>query len=397
MTVDKAITYLPSQKSYIAGEYFGENANTVWPTLLATSRTEEIVDANGVKTFKIHNTPVDQKIKEAVSLMASNKQGILSGSLKAADFDANRDNLSHLTMIQLDKEIRGQQAEYFHLDHMFSNITVDQLLYRYSFQDNVAAAQKLGPRQEYDTTKVTYDEVQLDLEKTVVSWDIALEDTLRPLLDATKPLINNNLWSMMFQKEKDAAVALSKLKYHYKKSDTGTPESHFTATTEQSGNTNAISNPETLSDAGIHSEYKPVNEINTARNLFLEAFDIPLDYFACSPETAAKLAQNTWTRNNTIFNVEAYRTSGGVRGFPGLDNATMVISLALPENILYATNKANTAMLKADGPKITKVYEVPGKFTMQHANADFYQYKCAHEDLSKITRKFGCIIDLSKA
>ena len=121
--------------------------------------------------------------------------------------------------------------------------------------------------------------------------------------------------------------------------------------------------------------------------------DVILTHFACSPRTAQEIAQNTWTEPNTIFNVEAYRTNGGVRPFPGLSDATMVISQVVPENVLYGASKPNNVLVKAEGPKITKTWEDNSRFTMQTATADFHQYKCAHEDLT-MDRKFGVIVDL---
>ncbi len=42
---------------------------------------------------------------------------------------------------------------------------------------------------------------------------------------------------------------------------------------------------------------------------------------------------------------------------------------------------------------LLEAFEDSSRFTMQTATADFYQYKCAHEDLT-MDRKFGIIVDL---
>ena len=367
-------------------------AKTPGSQLIATTKLEPVTE-NMATVYKQHTTLVKPGLEQLTASIMSNRAQIAMGQLTAADFEANRENLSNLTMIQLDKSVRGQQQQYFHLDNIFQGITTDQLLYRIPFQDNPFAAKEVGAREEYDTAHIVYDEISFDLKKIVTSWDIALEDPLRTLISPTIPLAQNNVWSLAFKKEKDAAVALSKLKYHYKKGNaTDKPESHFTTTTTQ---TDTITNPEALTGEKIHSDNKSVNEIQTARNQFLQAFDIPLTHFACSPKTAMDLAQNTWTENNTIFNVEAYRTNGGVRAFPGLADATLVISLAVPDSVVYGVCKEQGALIKADGPKITKTWEENNKFTTRTAHVDFYQYKCAHEDLTKIDRKFGCIIDIA--
>ena len=139
-----------------------------------------------------------------------------------------------------------------------------------------------------------------------------------------------------------------------------------------------------------------VNEVQQMRNDFMEEFDMILTHFACSPITAMEIAQNTWTEPNTIFNVEAYRTNGGIRPFPGMSDATMVIAQVVPQNVLYCTVKPTNVMTLGEGPKITRSWEDNSRFAQQTAMADFHQYKCAHEDIT-FDRKFAVIAEISSA
>lgn len=388
-----AVTYFPHLSRYVSGDHESVPYNA--PLLAKTDFTENKstdkvrLDA---KTLKVNTTPLSAKIKKLASLIAKNKEKIMLGQLSAVDFEAGRENLDHLILIRLYNQLMGEQYRWFHLDEMFNGINVDKLLLRMSFRDNPAVAQKVPRRKQYDTTKVEYDEISLALEKIVVSYDMPIEDPLRALIDPVLPLQQSNEYSMAYYRENEAKAALNQLKYHYRKDATGGAK--FTPTRAPTdNNTQRISNPNTLAAGNVHSDYKVVNEIQDMRNAFMEEFDAILTHFACSPRTAMQLAQNTWTEPNTIFNVEAYRTNGGVRPFPGLSDATMVISQVLDDSVLYAASKPNNVLIKAEGPKITKTWEDNSRWTMQTATADFHQYKCAHEDLT-FDRKFGVIVDL---
>ena len=382
-----AVSFLPGSGVYVDGIHEAMPGN---PTLLASLRYEKIMDKLDA-SYKPHTKMLSPQLRNLVAAVAQHKTKILSGSLTAADYEANRENLDKLILILLDKEIRGQQMKWFHLDNMYNSFNLDSLEYRMTFKDSPASAKKVGRREPFDTAHVAYDEIQFYLEKYVTSWDMPIEDPLRALINPTIPLQQNNEWSMAYLREKEAAKGLEQLKYRYKKDGTGAGK--FSGTTKQTTDATAISNPETLDTAGFHSKTKVVNQIQNMRNEFLKEFDLGLTHFACSPKTAMQLAQNTWTAPNTINNVEAYRTNGGVRAFPGLSEATMVISLALPDNTLYCACKPENVLMKAEGPKISKTWEDHLKWTTQTAHADFFQYKCAHENLT-MDRKFGIIVDI---
>ena len=386
MKIGRSVTYLPKSKLFVEGAH---ESMPRAPTLIASSRTEKIEGTLNA-TYKQHTTPISPEIRKLTAMAVANRNDILTGQLTAADFEANRANLDHLILVKLHQQVMGDQMKWFHLDEMFNTLELDKLLYRMTFKDNPAAAQKVGRREQYSTTDVPYDEIEFYLEKSVTSWDMPIEDPLRALISPIMPLEQTSDWSMSYLREKEAAKALDGLKYHYEANKNG--KAAFTHETRSSlPDDGKLNDPTILTTAGVHHKDKIVNEIQDMSNKFLKAFDVPLTHYACSPKTAMAIAQNTWTENNTIFNVEAYRTNGGVRPFPGLSEATLVISLALDDNLLYCASKPNNVLVKAEGPKITKAWEDNSRFTQQSATLDFFQYKSAHEDLTNITRKFGCI------
>ena len=339
----------------------------------------------------------DRRMNDLAFELMANRRHILNGSLDAADFIADKSNLDHLILVKLYNQVLGKQMPWFFLDEMFVSMPMDQLTLRMTYKDNPAAAQRVPRRARYDQSYVAYDEIEFNLEKTVMSYDIPIEDPMRALLSPTEPIEQSQEYSIKFARENDAMEALKKLKYYYKRSDLSKGADafeHESAPTLASDDDN-IPNPEPLDANGFHSKNKTVNELQKARTAFLKLYDLPLTHAACSPTTAMNIAQNTWTGANTIFNVEAYRTVGGVRPFPGLADATMVIAPLLDDNVIYWTSKPSLPLVLGEGPKITKKWDDEEQWTNKSASADFYQYKCAHEDLSEIPRKFGVIMQVS--
>ena len=380
----KSVTYFPQSQMFVDGDHKSMPSGA---SLLASSKIVKDGDDS-----KLQTNILDYKLQRLSASIADNKHKIMGGQLSAADFEANRDNIDRITLIRLYNQLMGEQMKWFHLDEMFNSMPVDSLLLRMAFKDNPAAAQRVPARGKYDTAKVNYQDINFNLEKTVVSYDIPIEEPLRALISPIIPLQQTNEYSLKYRREQDALSALQNLKYHYTKNGSGAAK--FSATSSPTdSNAARISNPVTLTSGNVHSDYKTVNQIQDMRNAFTEQFDVILTHFAMSPRTAMNIAQNTWTAPNTIYNVEAYRTNGGVRAFPGLSDATAVISILVPDNVIYASSKPQNVLVKAEGPKITKSWEDNNRFVTQTATADFYQYKCAHEDLT-FDRKFGVIVDL---
>ena len=389
---EAAVTWIPRYASYIQDQHMQGMPN--YGQLLASVSVKPTPPATPHALPELATKPEDPRLYQVASLIAKNKQRIMFGQLSAADFGAGQENLSHLIMIRLHNQLMAEQMRWFYLDNMFNTMSMEGLLYRMSFRDNVAVAQEVGPRNEYDTTLVKYDTVNFSLPKIVVSYDIPIEDPLKAMISPIAPLQESNSYSMAYYRENEALKALQKLKYHYTKD--ANKSARFTALSAAENNSSGrLSDPSALTAGSVHSDHKIINEIQDMRVEFLEENDTPLSHFAMSPKTATALAQNTWTEENSIFNVSAYRTAGGVRSMPGLDDATAVISQLVPNDVIYAIAKQSGIMVKAEGPKITKTWENHNKWTTQTATADFHQYKCAHEDLT-MDRKFGCILNLNR-
>ena len=339
---------------------------------------------------KLRTMLLDEETRNMAEVIGLNKRAVLERTLTAAAFDVGRDNLDHLILIRLYNQLMGDQMRWFHLDNMFNEMSVDKLLLRMSFKDNPAMVQEVGPREQYDVTKVNYDEIPFLLTKKVTSYDIALEDPLRALISPTMPLQQSMDYAMAYYREREGLAALKKLTYHYNSTAAGKAKFNGKVVPPDAAK---IPNLKTPGTTEFHSPRNPVNAIQVARNEFMELYDCMLTHFACGPLTAMLIAQNTWTQPNTINNVEAYRTNGGVRSFPGLSDATMVISQIVPENVLYAISKPMNILVKAEGPKVTRTWEDNSRFTTQTASLDFHQYKCAAENLT-MDRRFGVILDI---
>lgn len=394
MGTKAAITYFPKSGQFVKGAYESMPLNASDLVIAKANKTYPAGTTNKMQTGppKIDTQLLNRQFKALVSSIAANKNQIEVGGLTAADFEAQRNNLDHLILIRLYNQLMGEQVTWFHLDNMFNQINVDKLLLRMSFKDNPADAQTVPRRGQYDPTLVNYEEINFDLPKVVVSHDMPLEDPLRALIDPIQPLQATNDYSMLYHREQEALDALNQIGNYYRRSQTG--EAAFNSTAPQTAAADTIANPNTISATGTHSTHKMVNQLQDARNEFMSTYDVILTHFAMSPRTAMEIAQNTWTEPNTIFNVEAFRTNGGVRPFPGLSDATAVISQLVPDNILYAAAKPQNVLVKAEGPKITRTWEDESRWTTQTATADFHQYKCAHEDLT-FARKFAVIFNIA--
>ena len=164
--MSQALTYMPKSQTYWSGSHESRPSDPA-AILASVKITPSVRDKqHEIVTDSIADTTM-HATEEArlTALIARHKTGIMTGQLKAADFEANRENLNHLILIRLHNQLMGDQMQWFHLDHMFNSIQMDNLLYRMPFRDNPASAQRVPRRGQYDTSKVEYDEIQFDLPK----------------------------------------------------------------------------------------------------------------------------------------------------------------------------------------------------------------------------------------
>lgn len=393
MASNQEITYFPHAGVYVSGKQDTLTANSHILARLEINEPDQLnASSDGYPTFKTY--VVDPSIQRAAALTAQIKEERRrTGLLTGADETVLGDPLAPLIHIRLHQDILGKQRRHFHLDSAAVKMTVDDIYYRMSFQDNPEASQFVPPRGEYDVNKIEYYESQLKLDKLVTGRDVAWEDKLRVLLDFIQTQRDNMKWSAAYKREKSAAKALTDI----------------TATGKTWGNTTGFTNTKP-SDAGhklmpgkyaanaTHATQKTANIIQDQVNIFTKTHDLYIDTMICHPKFGMALATNSWTRNNTIFNVEAYRTSGGVRTAPGLDDITMVSSMHVPEDVVYFIAKDEKPFILAQGPTQMKSWDEPKRFTEVEAAAEFFQYKWMPKDFQSKTDRiwgFGMVVDYS--
>ena len=221
-----------------------------------------------------------------------------------------------------------------------------------------------------------YDTLRFDLRKTSRSYEMPTDLAK----DAPCTRASADALRALWRREQRAVAALQHIPYHYRKDAT---DSLKFCTTEAPENDDIqrISNP----DKGG----AVLNEFGRFVEQFYETLKRPPTHAACSLKTAVRIARNADT-GAPLFE-EARRTGGGVCPFPGLAGLYMVISAACPDNVLYVTSEMLPVLLRAEGPKIIKRGESGAL-----AVTDFFQYKCAYEEL-QTDSPFACIIDLQTA
>ena len=399
-----AHTYFPKAGAFVSGE---REQYTPGMQMLAASRqqeptrdpkTGEVAEIGGWKTNAL-SASLMSGVRVAKAIKA--KLGQSPGMLAAADVNLpENDFLLPLIQVRLHQQIMGQMQKWFHLDNAFTKMQVDQLYYRMPFQDNPAAAQIVGPREQYDVNKVKYYEAFFELKKAVNSYDIAWEDKLRATIDFEPSLKSNLDFSIDYLREIEAANTIVKLGGFSSRTDTSGSggkmlynhdSGTFVANNGASSVANTRINPDAIDSGGVHSDEKTVDLIQEACNKFTEENDMFIDTCVGHPKAMMKIAGNTWTETNTIFNVEAFRTNGGVRQFPGLTGVQFVASLAMPNDRLFFFSKNQNVMVQAEGPKQYKSWDDPTRFRRIDAQADFFQYKYMLEDTkpSDLTRIWG--------
>ena len=389
-------TYFPKSGAFVAGEQ--EAYVHGMPVMAIAKQGAPETDANGgfAKAGKWTTSNLSASVQKATRFIQKLKQQY-GNNLGAADENITGDFLAPLIQLRLHEQIMGEQQRWFHLANAFNTIQVDKLLYRMPFQDSPAAAQKVAAREQYDVNKVTYHEQFLELEKAVNSYDIAWEDKLRATIDFEPSLSANLNFSIDYLREVDAIEEIKKLGTDGATEGTAT-KGYYNVSTGAFVNTQPSAAAAKLQPQKIgtntHSDQRSVDAVMDSMNLFTEENDMFIDTVVASPKTIMRIAANTWTENNTIFNVEAYRTNGGVRPFPGIPGVQAVMSLLVPDDSLYCFAKNMNTFVLAEGPKQLKMWDDPTRFRKIHAQADFYKHKYMLTDIKydDIKRRFGYII-----
>ena len=428
----EGITYFPKSRVIKRGaEEYPEHSNT-FGGMYASAKLEpatitRVPGADDTITpGRWNTTNLTKPMRAAVEAANWIKQK--TGGLYAADDSIPQvaDRLAPLILVRLHQQIMGQMQTWFHLDSAYNHIQVDKLLYRMPFQDNPAAVQRVGIREQYDVNKVEYFESTFDLRKIVASYDVAWEDALRATIDFEPTLQANMDYSQKFVREQDAATGIMQMGHPTAARRGRNPANArwwdietnsfktFSATDAPVGNgandvinadgvwkdADKVLKPGQISGTdgdGFHSAERTVDKIQFAIHEFVRQNDMHISACVCSPRVGMRLASNTFTGPNMINNVEAYRTTtGGTRSLPGLPEVTMVMSLFMDDHTIYLYNKEDNPLTLAQGPSQTKQIDDPTRFRKIMATAQFYQYKYTPEDFrDKLERFWGFAIPIT--
>jgi len=283
-------------------------------------------------------------------------------------FPASKFDDAHKNLTDVYCKLRALQQKWLPLDSMFARRTCDRLRCTSSFATNI--------RCENDQSHEPYEwesgKIAFDLDRVMDPYEVPLDlSTDGPFEDL--PL---DVAHALCKREWHARNALKRLPYYYIK-NAGDDEAKF-QTTAPDSDAQRITAP--------HAE--TIQEIDECCRAFLPPLELKLKRFACSPDTAKRIAQNLGPNLTSLQ--KACIANGGVCEFPGLSGPTMAVSPACLDDVLYAVSSAFCPLLKAEGPTIIK-QDQSGTCTV----LDYYQYKCAYEDLST-GRPFGCIIELKE-
>ena len=294
-----------------------------------------------------------------------------SGPMKGAHYDVRCSDPAHMSLIQTYGSVHELRRRRSPLDSMFTGVLFDGLLGTQRVYANMA--DQTGRFRSQGGASRTYADVAFDLRAAASTVRPDLLKDIRPESGPADPRR-----ALFRERNQRALASLTQLKYHYRKDASG--DLRFSRRIPADNDIQRISNPGPYDG---RPNVKMLGEIQECR-LDLSTQVMPVDRFACSLNTATQIIQHTDTKHEDVL--KAYGTGEALRPFPGLAEGIMVISDACPDGVLYAASKR--ALLKAEGPKIIRQDR-----SGTHTVLDFFQYKCAHEDLHA-GRPLGCIIDL---
>ena len=216
----------------------------------------------------------------------------------------------------------------------------------------------------------TSDQILFDLQNEMDSYEVRFN--LSEDMDFGR--LPSDILRALRQRERRASAALEQLPHHYIK-DAGDDAAKFQTQT-----------PNSDAQRIRHSRAETFTEIEHCCSAFLRAFLLRLTRFACSPNTAPQIIQNSGG-DISLFN-DICGVGRGVYPFPNPWSSKMAISTACCPNLIYAVSKQSNPLLRLEGPKII-TQDQSETCTVQ----DFYLYRCAH-DVMHIGHPFGCVIDL---
>ena len=270
-------------------------------------------------------------------------------------------------LIQTYCKLHAMRAKFTPLDSMFRPLFMDDLRHTHIFRHHGIMSKT--PCYGLNEPEPKPRQIPFDLRYTeksyVVPHDISADENFETLSPGVACALR--------KREQDALDALEQIRYYYIK-NAGDGEAKFRAAA-----------PDNDAQRIAVSDAEAITEIQHCCTAFHTPSSLPLDRFACSLNTAKKLARNLGP-NLTPLQKDCI-ANGGVCDFPGL-GPTVAISPECPDDALYAVSGASYSLFQAEGPKTLKQSQ-PGTCTV----TDYYQYRRVH-DLPD-DRRFGCIIELT--
>ncbi len=276
---------------------------------------------------------------------------------------------AHKDLIQTYCKLHAIRAKFTPLDSMFKPLFIDDLRHTHVFthRGTLPAIRRYGLTTfEHKSCQIPFD-LRDTAKPYAVPHDLSADGNFETLFP--------DVACALLKRERDARDALKQIRYYYIK-NAGNGEAKFRTAA-----------PDNDAQRIVVPDAEAITEIHHCCIAFHTPSNLQLDRFACSLNTAKKIAQNLGS-NLTSLQKDCI-ANGGVCDFPGLTGSTVAISSECPDDVLYAVSGASRSLFQAEGPKILKQSH-SGTCTV----LDYYQYKCIR-DLPD-DRQFGCIIELKE-
>ena len=274
--------------------------------------------------------------------------------------------------------VQKLQQKLSPLDRMFCPLDLNGTTHNEEFRTSVPNPQTVPHLGRYEPNE-KYGTLWFDLKNSANSYELPADFSK----DAPLSQIPADVLRALRRREQSAAATLKHIPYHYHK-NTSVDPGFFRVEIPDDNDAQRICYP----DGNIS---KMLDEICRFVGHFAKSLKLPPTHAACSPYTATLMGLNTETGADPRFEAR-----GGEFPFPGLPRhdpwtPKMVVSPACPDDVLYVASKMSRVLLRAEGPKIIRRGE-SGALAVR----DFFQHKCAYEDL-QTDSPFACIIDLHAA
>lgn len=372
-----AVIYYPRFNVYAPTNYSSIMPSYNLPIAPVAQPFDTVPDAlNGYSEISIKVTP--EGLRKRMYLLTEN-------------FGSYNHRLDFFTLAILFDRISNVQTVYLPLDYMYETTNVDLTSFNMPFAEYHALVQRVPRRESYDFDAVRVHKLKFNLQNSTDRYGVELQNS--SLANSSVYQLRQSVQLGMYRRIKDARDGLENLKYHCDMYASG--KARFSKQHPPRGTGRPISLPKKLNADNINSPHKMIDNIEDIRTAFFEEYDRNLNYFAMHPKTALLAACDAWSNTPFSHKISEYCIAEGVKEFPGIPGATAVISRAVSDKVIYAVAKHSYGMIKAEGPKIMTAGGNHNGMRESISRTDYYQYKCAHEDLGDSALRCGVIIDIN--